>query len=58
MRIHKCPICNSYTLKDICPKCGSKTFEAKPPKFSPDDPYGKYRRMMKREEEKASSSLT
>jgi H/ACA ribonucleoprotein complex subunit 3 len=52
MKIHKCPKCGSYTLKNICPKCGSETFEAKPAKFSPEDHYGKYRRMMKREEKK------
>jgi H/ACA ribonucleoprotein complex subunit 3 len=48
MRTHKCSRCNSYTLKDVCPKCGGQAFRAKPPGFSPQDPYGKYRRMMKK----------
>ncbi len=34
-----------YTLKDVCPKCGAKAKSAHPMKFSPEDKYGKYRRM-------------
>lgn len=49
MKILKCPKCNEYTLKEICKKCNVKTIEPKPPKFSPVDKYGKYRRMMKKE---------
>ncbi|MBI1971884.1 MAG: nucleolar RNA-binding Nop10p family protein [Candidatus Aenigmarchaeota archaeon] len=33
-----------YTLKETCPKCGSKTRSVHPMKFSPEDRYGKYRR--------------
>jgi len=47
MKILKCPKCNEYTLKEICKKCKVRTIEAKPPKYSPPDKYGKYRRMMK-----------
>ncbi len=47
IRIRKCPKCGKYTLKDKCPKCGSETIGAKPAKFSPHDPYGRYRRRMK-----------
>ncbi|ALV62227.1 Ribosome biogenesis protein Nop10 [Thermococcus sp. 2319x1] len=48
-RIKKCQKCGRYTLKDICPVCGEKTKSAHPPKFSPEDPYGEYRRRLKRE---------
>jgi len=46
-KIRKCEVCGEYTLKEICEKCGSTTTNPKPPRFSPKDPYGKYRRMMK-----------
>jgi H/ACA ribonucleoprotein complex subunit 3 len=42
----KCKECNIYTLKEICPKCGKQTSDPSPPKFSPVDKYGKYRRML------------
>jgi len=45
--IKKCFRCGIYTLKDKCPKCGEKTRTPHPPKFSPEDKYGKYRRMAK-----------
>ncbi|MCX6695078.1 MAG: RNA-protein complex protein Nop10 [Candidatus Altiarchaeota archaeon] len=48
MRIMKCPSCGTYTLETSCPKCALKTFHAQPPKYSPEDKYGKYRRMMKK----------
>jgi len=41
--IRKCQKCGNYTLEEICPKCGSKTVQALPPRFSPEDKYGKYR---------------
>jgi len=47
--IRKCPKCGAYTLKLVCPNCGEKTLEALPPRFSPEDRYGKYRRMLKKE---------
>ncbi|MGB9724876.1 MAG: RNA-protein complex protein Nop10 [Nitrososphaeria archaeon] len=37
--LKKCPKCLLYTLKDLCPKCGSQTISPHPPKFSPDDKY-------------------
>jgi len=43
--IRKCPKCGTYTLEDHCPKCGESTRTPHPPKFSPEDRYGKYRRM-------------
>jgi len=41
--IKKCFKCGLYTLEDICPKCGGQTFSSLPPRFSPEDKYGKYR---------------
>jgi len=49
-RIRKCPSCGRYTLKETCPVCGTKTKVAHPPRFSPEDPYGEYRRRLKREQ--------
>ena len=46
--IRRCPKCGEYTLKDTC--CGSKTVTAHPAKYSPDDRYGKYRRISVAEE--------
>ena len=46
-KIRKCGICGEYTLKDVCGRCGRATKNPMPPRFSPKDPYGKYRRMMK-----------
>lgn len=49
MKIRKCPKCRKYTLKKVCVNCKTETIVEKPPKFSPEDHYGKYRRMMKKE---------
>jgi H/ACA ribonucleoprotein complex subunit 3 len=49
MRIHKCRQCDIYTLKETCPECGVETTGIRPPKYSPEDPYGVYRRLMKKE---------
>jgi H/ACA ribonucleoprotein complex subunit 3 len=43
----KCPNCKNYTLNTIC-QCGEKTITVKPPRYSPTDKYGKYRRMLKK----------
>jgi H/ACA ribonucleoprotein complex subunit 3 len=39
--------CCVYTLQENCPKCGSKTLSAHPPRFSFADKYAKYRRIAK-----------
>ncbi len=49
MKMKKCKSCGAYTLKDICPSCGGQAISPHPPKFSPQDPYGKYRRMLKKQ---------
>lgn len=46
-RIRRCPVDGTYTLSDCCPCCGGPTATAHPPRFSPQDRYGEYRRMMK-----------
>jgi H/ACA ribonucleoprotein complex subunit 3 len=42
-RMKKCRNCGRYTLMEICPVCGGKTSTPIPPRFSPEDPYQKYR---------------
>ena len=44
-RIRLCKKCLKYTLKESCPECGNDTENTFPPRFSPEDKYGKYRRM-------------
>lgn len=41
--------CCNYTLQKNCPICGKKTYSPKPAKYSPEDKYGKYRRLAKNE---------
>ena len=43
-KILKCLECGVYTLRQKCPKCKGETADSKPPKFSPEDKYGNYRR--------------
>lgn len=46
-KIKFCNECKEYTLKDTCLKCGNKAVQRTPPKFSPKDKYGVYRRIEK-----------
>lgn len=47
--LRKCVKCGAYTLnKDRCPYCGGPVRLPHPPKFSLDDKYAKYRRLMKK----------
>ena len=48
-KIMKCFECDRYTLKNECDVCGTSTTMTCPPRFSPEDRYGKYRRMLKNE---------
>ncbi len=42
-KMKKCGRCGTYTLKDTCP-CGGTPVNPVPARYSPLDPYGKYRR--------------
>ncbi|MDR0767413.1 MAG: RNA-protein complex protein Nop10 [Methanosarcinales archaeon] len=44
-RIKKCQSCGRYTLSDSCPDCGGVCVSPKPASYSPEDRYGKYRRI-------------
>jgi H/ACA ribonucleoprotein complex subunit 3 len=46
-RIRRCPADQTYTLSLTCPACGKPTIVAHPARYSPEDKYGKYRRMVK-----------
>jgi len=37
-----------YTLSTTCPDCGAKAVNSAPAPFDPNDPYGEYRRALKR----------
>ena len=50
--LYYCPHCQQYTLQSCCPKCKQKTIMNKPARFSPQDPYGPYRRKLKRQQQK------
>jgi H/ACA ribonucleoprotein complex subunit 3 len=52
-----CSSCKSYTIKELCPKCGGKTGPSQPPKYSPEDKYAKYRREAKLEERRKEGLL-
>ena len=46
--LRRCRNCGRYTLrKDKCPYCGGELEIPHPPRFSPEDKYGKYRLLMK-----------
>lgn len=46
MRMRRCPKCREYTFKESCAKCNIKTRNPAPPRFSPEDRYGEWRRKM------------
>lgn len=48
--LYRCKECDRYTLETICPNCGNQTKTPIPPRFSPEDKYGRYRRLIKREQ--------
>ncbi|MBP7411791.1 RNA-protein complex protein Nop10 [Methanoculleus sp. 10] len=47
-RIRCCPDDLRYTLALVCPICGRSTRPAHPARFSPEDRYGNYRRVVRR----------
>jgi H/ACA ribonucleoprotein complex subunit 3 len=44
-----CSHCDAYTMQETCKQCGAKTISKIPPKYSPEDKYGRYRREVKEE---------
>ena len=48
--IRRCPFCGRYSTDAKCKKCNCSTVTAHPAKYSPDDRYGKYRRISVAEE--------
>lgn len=44
-REHDRPV---YTLGDACPECGGPAVNSEPAPWTPGDPYGEYRRRLKR----------
>src|SRR3989442_14176384 len=44
----KCGACGRYPLNDVCPACGHAAGNPMPPRYSPEDRYGAYRRKLKR----------
>ncbi|NQU78397.1 RNA-protein complex protein Nop10 [Candidatus Woesearchaeota archaeon] len=57
LHILKCLECGDYSLQEKCPKCGGKSVQPLPAKYSPEDQYGKYRREAKRESLKQDGLL-
>ena len=45
--IFHCKNCKTYTLTNKCVTCNLSTSNPLPPRFSPQDKYGKYRRMLR-----------
>lgn len=43
-----CKECNIYTLQKNCKNCKNKTIIKQPPRYSPQDRYGEYRRKLKK----------
>lgn len=46
--ISKCMACGSYSYREQCPKCGGRSASPHPPRFSPEDRYGHYRRRLRK----------
>ena len=44
--INRCSVCGRYTMKDT--HCNQKVENSRPPKYSPDDQYARYRREVKK----------
>lgn len=47
-RIFICTKCEAYTMESRC-KCGGEASDVRPPKYSPEDKYKKYRQEEKKE---------
>ena len=49
-QMRTCKECGEYTLEESCPECNVKTGVIFPARYSPQDKYGKYRRILKRQQ--------
>ncbi|MCQ2078768.1 MAG: RNA-protein complex protein Nop10 [archaeon] len=49
-QLRRCPSCGRYTLLSDCAICSAKTISPIPPRYSPEDPYGNYRRIAIKQE--------
>ena len=49
MKMKKCRSCGEYTIQESCPYCEGTVGVVYPPKYSPEDKYGKYRRLLKKQ---------
>ncbi len=47
--IRKCKACSVYTLLPECPQCKGPTSTPHPARYSPMDPYARYRRALMQE---------
>ncbi|HVO77891.1 MAG TPA: RNA-protein complex protein Nop10 [Methanomassiliicoccales archaeon] len=47
--LRRCPSCHEYTMAEKCPRDGTPTEVPLPPRYSPDDRYGEYRRKLRQE---------
>lgn len=47
--ILRCTACGAYTLREVCPSCGARAASPHPPRYSPEDRWGAYRRRAKAE---------
>jgi H/ACA ribonucleoprotein complex subunit 3 len=57
MKIRRCRSCKEYTIQDHCPYCGEELEVAYPPRYSPLDKYGKYRRMLKKQQNNSKTNF-
>jgi len=46
-RMLRCTACRTYTMKPRCPQCSHRAATPTPPKYSPEDRYGEYRRRLR-----------
>jgi len=46
--IRVCPACRRYTLKDACPDGHGASISPLPPRYSPEDRWGDYRRRLRK----------
>jgi H/ACA ribonucleoprotein complex subunit 3 len=57
MKMKRCKSCGEYTLKYKCPYCEGDLGVIYPAKYSPEDKYGKYRRILKKQMQNKASEI-